>query len=125
MFSPMLFLKLPNITPLLKTLHWLKIINRTNRIQSNITHIQHTSILPALLPPSAIHDATTSFNPLLFHSNIILRPSVTSSLKFSNRPIAIAVPPHWNNLPPVLRQISDPSYELTQTSPLAISPRLS
>jgi len=25
--------------------------------------------------------------------------------------------------PPVLQQISDPSYELTQTSPLAISPK--
>src|SRR6218665_3615015 len=30
----------------------------------------------------------------------------------------------WNKLPPALRQISDPSYELTQTSPLAISPHL-
>src|SRR6218665_3520695 len=33
-------------------------------------------------------------------------------------------PPLWNKLPPVLRQMSDPSYELTQTSPLAISPQL-
>src|SRR6218665_3395007 len=32
--------------------------------------------------------------------------------------------PLWNKLPPALRQISDPSYELTQTSPLAISPHL-
>src|SRR6218665_3771692 len=36
----------------------------------------------------------------------------------------IAVPPIWNKLPPVLRHISVPSYELTQTSPLAISPQL-
>src|SRR6218665_2285534 len=54
----------------------------------------------------------------------LLRPSVTSSLKFSNRSIAVAVPPLWNKLPPALRQISDPSYELTQTSPLAIPPQL-
>src|SRR6218665_76673 len=54
----------------------------------------------------------------------LLRPSVTSSLKFSNRSIAVAVPPLWNKLPPALRQMSDPSYELTQTSPLAISPQL-
>src|SRR6218665_2055485 len=53
----------------------------------------------------------------------LLRPSVTSSLKFSNRSIAVAVPPLLNKLPPELRQISDPSYELTQTSPLAISPQ--
>src|SRR6218665_2667716 len=54
----------------------------------------------------------------------LLRPSVTSSLKFSNRSIAVAVPPLWNKLPPALRQISDPSYEFTQTSPLAISSQL-
>src|SRR6218665_3582202 len=40
------------------------------RIQTNITRIQHTSILPALPPPSAVHDPTTSFNPFLFHSTI-------------------------------------------------------
>src|SRR6218665_1577719 len=39
----------------------------------------------------------------------LLRPSVTSSLQFSNRSIAVAVPPLWNKLPPALRQMSDPS----------------
>src|SRR6218665_1329017 len=54
----------------------------------------------------------------------LLHPSVTSSLIFSNRSIAIAVPPPWDKLPQALRQLSDPSYERTQTSPLAISPQL-
>src|SRR6218665_3776231 len=54
----------------------------------------------------------------------LLRPSVTSSLKFAGRSTAIAVPPLWNKLPPALRQLSDPSYELTKTPPLAISPQL-
>src|SRR6218665_2709539 len=54
----------------------------------------------------------------------LLRPSVTSTLKLSNRSIAVAAPPLWNKLPPALRQTSAPSYELTQTSPLAISPQL-
>src|SRR6185503_12387322 len=54
----------------------------------------------------------------------LLRPPVTSSLNFANRSIAIAIPPLWNKLPPVLRQISDPSYELTKTSPLAIYPQV-
>src|SRR6218665_1118648 len=44
----------------------------------------------------------------------LLRPSVTSSLKFSDRSIAIAVPPLWNKLPPALQQLSDPFYELTK-----------
>src|SRR6218665_2950238 len=99
----------------------------TNRIQSHITHIQHTSVLATLILTSVVHHTTTSFNPWQSSSTLtLLRPSVTSSLKFSNRSIAVGlvVPPLWNKLPPALRQISDPSYELTQTSPLAISPRL-
>src|SRR6218665_3854478 len=54
----------------------------------------------------------------------LLRPSVTSSLKFADLSLAIAVPPLWNKLPPAMRQLSDPSYELTKTSPLATSPQL-
>src|SRR6218665_671942 len=65
----------------------------------------------------------------------LLRPSVTSSLKFSNRSIAVSDPPLWNKLIeeynififrylPALRQISGSPSELTQTSPLKISPRL-
>src|SRR6218665_1013076 len=38
--------------------------------------------------------------------------------------MAGAPPPLWNKLPPALRQLSDPSSELTKTSPLAISPQL-
>src|SRR6218665_4207156 len=38
---------------------------------------------------SVVHDPTISFNPILIHSNTrLLRTSVTSSLKFSNRSIA-------------------------------------
>src|SRR6218665_3654003 len=41
----------------------------TNRIQSHITHIQHTSILPTLILTSVLHHPTPSFNPTLIHSN--------------------------------------------------------
>src|SRR6218665_880702 len=51
----------------------------------------------------------------------VLRPSVTSSLKFADRSIAIAVPPIWNKLPPALRKLSDQSCELTKSPPLAVS----
>src|SRR6218665_486450 len=54
----------------------------------------------------------------------LFRPSVTSSLKFACRSLALVVPPLWNKLPPALRQMSDPSYELTKPSPLAISAQL-
>jgi len=59
--------------------------------------------LSLLLPPSVI------FHPML-------------DLKTAS--ISIASPPLWNKLPPALRQLSDPSYELTKTSPHAISPQL-
>jgi len=54
---------------------------------------------------------------------LLKHASVASSLKFANRSIAIAVPPLWNKLPPILRKISDPYYKLTKTSRLAISPQ--
>src|SRR6218665_3891725 len=41
----------------------------TNRIQSHITHIQHTSVLPTLILTSVVHHPTTSFTPILIHSN--------------------------------------------------------
>ena len=63
--------------------------------------------------------------PTRFSSSLtLLCPSVTSSLKFANSSIAIAVPPPWNKLMPAPRQISDPSYEVTETPPLAISPQV-
>src|SRR6218665_457950 len=66
------------------------------------------------------HSPITHFNPLSCSTRstsalALLRPSVTSSLKFADRSIlAIAVPPLWNRLPPALRKLSDPSYELTR-----------
>src|SRR6218665_3128335 len=50
--------------------------------------------------------------------------SVTFSLKFADCSITIVVPPLWNKLPPVLRQLSDPSYEFTKTAPFSISSQL-
>src|SRR6218665_574732 len=49
---------------------------------------------------------------------------VTFSLKFSDCSITVVVPPLWNKLPPVLRQLSDPSCEFTKTAPFAISSQL-
>src|SRR6218665_2631221 len=113
-----------HITPVLKKLHWLKIpqqieykvISLTyNTLQSSQPSYLHVLQLFTIQPPRSTRSSSTL---------TLLRPFVTSSLKFSNRSIAVAVPPLWNKLPPALRQISDPSYELTRTSPLTISPQL-
>src|SRR6218665_3866082 len=62
---------------------------------------------------------TCSFNPFLFRPNTAL-----PFCHFADHSIAIAISPLWNKLPPALRQLSDPSYELTKTPPLAICPQL-
>src|SRR6218665_3557076 len=99
-----------------------KYLNESNTKQyhSPITHFNPLS------PPISV--SRSRFNLLVQHVPlplpILLRPSVTSSLKFSDRCIAIAVPPLWNKLRPALRQLSDPSDELTKTATLAISPQL-
>src|SRR6218665_4051045 len=83
--------------------------------------------MPSIRPPFyllTIHDSITSFNPFLFYPNTsppfshlvtkicqsLLRKSCPASLEQTH---AIITP-----------NTSDPSYELTQTSPLAISPQL-
>src|SRR6218665_65859 len=70
MLSPVLLLKPQNTTTsLLFSKAPLAQNTRTNRIQSHITHRQHTSILPTLILTSVILHPTTSFNPILIHSN--------------------------------------------------------
>jgi hypothetical protein len=111
-----------HITPVLKSLHWLKIPERIEYKVLSLTYNTLQSSQPFYLRQLFTiqpQRSTRSSSALT-----LLRPSVTSSLKFSNRSIAIAVPPLWNKLPPTLRQLSTPSYELTKTSPLAISPEV-
>src|SRR6218665_853307 len=55
----------PNMVPKLTDIGYRSLY----RIQSHITHIQHTSILPTLILTSVVHHPTTSFNPILIHSN--------------------------------------------------------
>src|SRR6218665_1709422 len=107
-----------HIIYVLKKLHWLKIPERIEYKVISLTYNTLQSSQPSYLrqlftiqPPRSTRSSSTL---------TLLRPSV----KFSNRSIAVAVPPLWNKLPPALRQISVPSYELTRTSPLAISPQL-
>src|SRR6218665_2689928 len=97
-----------HITPVLKTLHWLKI---PERIEYKVIILTYNTLQSS--QPSYLGQLFAIQQPRSTRSSstlTLLRPSVTSSLKFSNRSIAIAVPPLWNKLPPVLRQISDLCY---------------
>ena len=103
MLSPVLFLiKTPKhhvplcTTSLLfsKNSTGSKYLSEYNK-KSYHSHITHFNP-PTLILTSVVHHPTALFNPILIHSNTrLLRPSVTSSLNFSNRSIihsAIAVP---------------------------------
>ena len=99
--------------------------NTKNRVEYKVISLTYNTLQS--FQPSYLRQLFTIQPPRSTRSSstlTLLRPSVTSSLKFSNRSIALAVSPLWNKLLPALRQISDPSYELTRTSPLAISPQL-
>src|SRR6218665_3703904 len=103
------------ITPVLKNLHWLKI---PERIEYKVISLTYGSNTLQSSQPSYLRQLFTIQRLRSTRSSTtltLLRRSVTSSLKFSNRSIALALPPLWNKLPPALRQMSDPSYELTQT----------
>ena len=54
-----------HITPVLKTLHWLKI---PERIEYKVISLTYNT-LSALLLPSAVHDPITSIYQFLFHPN--------------------------------------------------------
>src|SRR6218665_429917 len=89
MLSPMLLLKDRNTTTsLLLSKHSTgSKINET--IDYEIISLNCNSSI--VLSPSAVHYPTISFNSFLFDPNTA-SPSVTSSLKFANRSIAIAAP---------------------------------
>src|SRR6218665_1806851 len=113
-----------HITPVLKTLHWLKIPERIH-VEYKVISLTYNTLQSS--QPSYLRHLFTIKPPRSTRSTSILtllRPSVTSSLNFSYPSIALAVPPLWSKLPPALRQISDPYYERTQISPLGISPQL-
>ena len=79
-----------HITPVLKTLHWLKI---PERIKYKVISLTYNTLQSS--QPSYLHQLITIQPRHSTHSSSALTlpcPSVTSSLQFSNRSIAIAVP---------------------------------
>src|SRR6218665_809722 len=83
-----------HISPVLKKLHWLKIPERIEYKVISLTYNTLQSSQASYLRQLFTIQPPRAFNPLLIHSNTTrIRPSVTSSLKFSNCSVAVAVPP--------------------------------
>ena len=101
-----------HITFVLKTPPWLKM---PERIEYKILLLTYNTLQSsALKPPSAGHNPTKSF---LLHPNTSpsichLVTKISQSLP-GHRLILVTRWPPWYKLPPVLRQISDPPYELS------------
>src|SRR6218665_2875987 len=88
-----------HITPVIKKLHWLKISERTEYKVISLTSLTYNTLQSS--QPSYLRQSFTIQPPRSTRSSstlTLLRPSVTSSLKFSNRSIAVAVPPVLNKL---------------------------
>src|SRR6218665_2921652 len=79
-----------HITPVLKKLHWLKIPERIEYKVISLTYNMLQSSQPSYLRQLSTIQPPRSTSS---SSNLtLLRPSVPSSLKFYNRPTAVAVP---------------------------------
>src|SRR6218665_416881 len=119
-----------HITPVLKSLHWLKIPERIHFKVLSLTYNSLQSCQPTYLRELFTIQPTRSTRS---SSCLTLSlPPVTSHLMFSNRTIgpSIIAPRLWNDLPPELRTISSsppPSLPITRyylhLPPLSVIPR--
>src|SRR6218665_2948770 len=95
-----------HITPILKSVNWLKV---PQRIHYKIASLTYNT--PQTSQPSYIRTLLTIQPPGSTRSSSYLslsRPPVSSSLKFCNRSFAYAAPTLWNGLPKDLRQFEHP-----------------
>ena len=114
-------LKYYHITPVLKSIHWLKF----QRVHCKIVSYLLLTMLFKPLNPLAFPNFKPSNHPGLFahHHLSIFRPTVSSSQKFCNCSLVYAARSPWNGLPGDLHQIAQPpNPPLNFTSyPLALS----
>ena len=120
-----------HITPVLKSLHWLKIPERIHFKVLSLTYNSLQSSQPTYLCELFTIQPTSSTRS---SSCLTLsRPPVTFHLTFCNRAISITAPRLWNDLPPELRTFSLPppsSSQITkhhlhpaEPAPLSVTPR--
>ena len=113
--------KSSHITPVLKSLHWLKISQRIDYKIISLTYKVLTTSQPSILynlisvQPHRSSDITT-----------LSRPPSSSSLKVNNRSFRHASPCLWNQLPKELRLPTDHkdlslSSDLTHVSSFSLS----
>ena len=117
--------KFCHITPLLKSLHWLKIVERIQykiiSMTFNSLHSSKPVYLRNLIIPQHPRSTRSSSHVTL------LRPMNQSSLKICNRAFSYAAPELWNSIPAALRCLNHGQTTNSQSqlpSPLATSPQV-
>ena len=111
--------KYSRITPILKSLHWLKI---KERIQYKILSLTYSTI--QFNQPSYLRNLLTVQNKINTRSSssvTLIRPSNPSNLMITNRSFTYTAPFLWNSLPLDLRLPSDVTSP-GQTPILSMSP---
>ena len=96
--------KSSHITPILRSLHWLKI---TERIEYKYKLLSLTYKVLTTTQPSYLHNLITFQPPRSTRSSSLVtltRPSTSSSLRITDRSFQYASPRLWNQLPAPLRQ---------------------
>jgi hypothetical protein len=111
--------KFCHISPVLKSLHWLKINQRIQykvlSLTYNILQTQQPSYLHTLL--SLQHNNNTRSSSVITLS----RPAVSSHLKITNRSFSHHAPVLWNSLPVHMRQPATcPTSDTTSHKPLLL-----
>ena len=117
-----------HITPVLKSLHWLKIPERIHFKVLSLTYNSLQSSQPTYLRELFTIQPTRSTRS---SSCLTLsRPPVTSHLTFSERAISVSAPRLWNDLSSDLRTFSLPPPSSLQSiehhlhhAPLSVIPR--
>ena len=100
--------KYSHITPVLKSLHWLKIEQRTQYKLISLTYKVLTTSQPTCL--HNLISLQTDNNTRSSGVVTLARPSPASSLKARDRSFQYASPHLWNQLPSSLREPVSPLY---------------
>lgn len=111
--------KYSHITPLLKSLHWLKI---TERIHYKIVSLTYQVL--QFTKPSYLYDLLSIQNTVNTRSSSIIslkHPSIPSNLQIINRSFTFSAPRLWNQLPTELRL---PSVDSSGLGCLSLSPKV-
>ena len=111
--------KSTHITPILKSLHWLKV---NERIEYKL--ISLTYKVPTTAQPSYLHNLISLQPPRSTRSLSVVtlsRPPTISSLKITDRSFRYASPHIWNQLPDSFRQphqscLDSPPHPLLNSS---------